>query len=273
MGLSLGGGKTNTSAVAVLQYYPDHGKIFLSGLETQFGQSDGASRDEALFNVLKPLQKGTELGAIDVPLKWPKCLRCRLICPGAERCREPELLWLKKHYRRRNNKRRPRKWLTPYTERCVEFYIANELEEPFHPPQAMGANMAPLTARAHYLMRRLSLRMVEFNPQVSLWRIGQSLQVQKSYLRQHRHSVRGEEARSAIIHRLVERDIAFFYEQDIRLMRSQHWAFDAFIGALTAMLKYKRKVEPRPEGFPRSAAWVELPLKNLEWKNRSRRKG
>ena len=48
-----------------------------------------------------------------------------------------------------NDRGRARKLFTPYTERCVEQYLATAFDEPFHVQQALGANMAPLTARAN----------------------------------------------------------------------------------------------------------------------------
>jgi predicted nuclease with RNAse H fold len=162
-------------------------------------------------------------------------------------------------------KGRPRKLFTPYTERCVEQLLATEFDEPFHVQHAMGANMAPLTARAHYINRRLKVKAIEVFPKLSLWRIGGALHIQKSHLKNHKHQFGGEESRMAILKELVRREIAFLYEQDVRLMVESGNAFDAFICALTAVLKFKGQCEKKPKGFPVSEGWIEIPKETIVW--------
>ena len=87
-------------------------------------------------------------------------------------------------------------------------------------------------------------------PKLSLWRVGRSLGIQKSYLRFHKHSVDGEEIREAILGKLVEKDIAFIYDQDQKQMIQNGQSFDSFICALTAVLEFQGQVEKRPKGFP-----------------------
>lgn len=265
LGLSLGGGKTDKTSLAVLEYYPEHNKIFLADLIDKIKTHGEISADEALFQLIKSHEKHTVSLAIDVPLKLPKCIRCRLQCPGFEKCTEPEIQWLWKHYRQRNLKKKPRKLFTPYTERCVEFYVANHLEESFHPPHALGANNAPLTARAQYLLRRLRAPVIEVFPKLSLWRIGRSLGLQKAHLRGHTKSFGGKEARAAIMKQLVHRDIAFVYEQDHRVLTERSEPFDAYLCALTAVLKHQNQVEKRPKGFPRAESWIEIPKVSIDW--------
>ena len=100
---------------------------------------------------------------------------------------------------------------------------------------------------------------------MSLWRIGRSLGVQKSYLRFHKHSISGEEIREAIINHLIDRDIAFIYNQDVKSLVANAYTFDAFICGLTALLKFTNQVEKRPKGFPRGEQWVAIPKTNLSW--------
>lgn len=169
-------------------------------------------------------------------------------------------------YRNRVKKENPKARLfTPYTERCVEMLLSTEFEEDFQIQHALGANMAPLFARAHFLQRRITATKIEVNPKISLWRIGRSLNIQKSYLKFHRHSVGGDEARAAILMALVKQNIAFLYEQDVRLMVANGHAFDAFICALTAVLKTKGQCEAPPQGFPAEEAWIEIPQQDIIW--------
>lgn len=264
-GVALGGGKTDKTAVAVLEYYPDQKRIFLRSLRDKISSRGETSADEMLLEVLTEEEKSLSLIAFDAPLALPKCIPCELRCPGVEKCREPEIKWIREIHKKRAKNKRPNKMFTPYTERAVEIYIANELEEAFHPSHALGANAAPLTARAHFLKRRLSGNTIECFPKLSLWRIGLALGIQKSYLRFHKHSVDGDEARLHILKALIEREIAFIYQQDLRTMIENNVAFEAFISALTAFLKFRGQTERRPPGFPKSESWIEFPTQTIQW--------
>lgn len=169
------------------------------------------------------------------------------------------------HYQKQAAAKRNHKLFTPYTERCVEQYVATELDEPFSPQHALGANQAPLWARAQFLRKRINIETLEVFPKLSLWRIGRSLDLQKSHLRHHKHQVGGDESRFAILKELVRREIAFLYEQDVRLMVENTNAFDAFICALTAVLKYKGQCEKRVKGFPKDEGWIEIPKLDILW--------
>ncbi|MCB0357681.1 MAG: DUF429 domain-containing protein [Bdellovibrionales bacterium] len=223
------------------------------------------SADLAVHRIIEQIEAPLESVAFDVPLQLPKCVRCQLSCPGYEICQEPEIKWLRKFYVSRNIKKKPERGFTPYTERCVENYLRTELEEVFHPPHALGSNAAPLTARAHFIARRLQVPAIEVYPKLSLWRIGRALGVQKSYLRFHKHSISGEEIREAIISYLIKKDIAFIYHQDVKVLIASPHAFDAFICGLTAVLKFNKQVEPRPKGFPRDEQWIAIPKQDLVW--------
>lgn len=131
---------------------------------------------------------------------------------------------------------------------------------------AMGANTAPLMARAQFLLKRIHLNAIEVFPMLSIWRIGRSLHVNKSQLRQYKHSSAGDESRRILLTALSEKNIAFVYDQDFKLMVQNSHAFEAFICAFTAFLKYKGLTEKRPEGFPKDEAWVEYPMDHLDWK-------
>ncbi|MCB9026676.1 MAG: DUF429 domain-containing protein [Bdellovibrionaceae bacterium] len=266
VGLSLAGGKTDKTCIAVLEYYPDPGKIFLKELKDKINSEDGkTSSDLELHKALEKISTPLEMIAFDVPLQLPKCIRCQLKCPGYDVCQEPEIKWLRKFYIKNNLEKKPIRQFTPYTERCIENYLRTELEEAFNLPHALGANAAPLTARAHYLSRRLNVECIEVFTKLSLWRIGRSLGVQKSYLRYHKHSIEGEDIREAIIKHLIQKDFTFIYSEDIKTLIANTHAFDAFLCGLTAVLKFTQQVEKRPKGFPKSESWIEIPKKDIIW--------
>ncbi len=265
VGVSLGGGKTDKTCLSLIEYYPKQKKIFLSRLFEKIHSEGEVSSDLQLHSLIEQIPRPLESVSFDVPLSLPKCLRCRLKCPGYEACTEPEIQWLWQHQRAKNAKRKPKPLFTPYTERCAEAYVSDSLEEKFYPSQALGANMAPLTARALFITRRLKTPCQEVMPKVSLWRIGRSLGLQKSYLRFHKHSVSGGESRQAILARLLEKNVAFVYQQDQNILMENSQAFDSFLCALTGVLSYQRQCEPRPKGFPKNEAWIKIPKVKLRW--------
>lgn len=265
LGVALAGGKSDKTCLAHLEYYPGQKKIFLSRLVDGIKTEGDISADLILHDEIINRAKNIELLAYNVPLTLPKCVSCRLKCPGYENCNEEEVLWMWDHYRKLQLEGSEKKLFTPYTERCVEQYLATELEEPFQLQHALGANQAPLTARAIFLNRRLKMKVIEVFPRLSLWRIGLVLHIQKSYLRFHKHQLGGAEARQAILKELQLREIAFFYEQDVRLMIENVNAFDAFICGLTAVLKFTNQCEKRPKDFPKAEGWIEIPKETIVW--------
>ncbi|MCM2280716.1 MAG: DUF429 domain-containing protein [Bdellovibrionaceae bacterium] len=264
-GVSLSGGKTDRTAVAVIEYYPQQKRIFLRSLREKVRAEGDVSADQHLHMILTESEPGLEAVAFDVPLQLPKCMRCQLKCPGVERCKVPEIKWMWEYHRNRAKQKRPHKLFTPYTERCAEMYISSQLEEPFHPSHAMGSNAAPLTARAIFLARRFRFPMMEVYPKLAIWRIGRALKIGKSHLRFHAHSVDGDESRLVILKALVEHDIAFIYQQDMRTMVENNDAFEAFICALVAFLKFRGQTEKPPAGYPRNEAWIEFPKESISW--------
>lgn len=264
-GVALGGGKTDKTAVAVIEFYPNQKRVFLRSLREKVSTKGDSSADESLIDILTDEEQDLQAIAFDVPLQLPKCLRCTEKCPGVENCRQPAVKWMRDVHKRRDKTKRPNKMFTPYTERAAEVYIANELEEPFHPSHALGANAAPLTARAHFLARRLRSPLIEAYPKLTLWRIGNALDIPKSHLRFHKHAVDSDEARLYILKTLIDKEIAFIYQQDLRIMVENNVAFEAFICALTAFLKFRGQTEKRPTNFPKDEQWIDFPRQKIQW--------
>ena len=269
MGVSLGGGKTDKSCVAILDYFPEYGKVFLSQIVDRIGPqldtNPQISGDRVLTEILAHEGHGAELIALDVPLNMPVCIPCRLKCPGYEVCKVKEVAWMRKEHRHRAKRKKPNKMFTPYTERCVEIFLNNGLEESFHLSHALGANAAPLTARAQFLQKHLGNNLIEVAPEVSVWRIGRALRVPKTHLRFHKHSVGGDVSREIILSAICAKNAVFMYQQDIRLMATNSAAFDAFISAFTAYLQFRDQCEARPAGFPARAGWMAFPKEKISW--------
>ncbi len=263
LGLSLSGGKTSKSALAVLDFYPKENKFFLKSLHEKIQSDKLKSADVKIFELIQKYKETAKSLGIDVPLVLPKCIRCKLKCPGYEVCAEPAIIWLWKKYRQ--NKKKTKKLFTPYTERCAEAHLAQDLEEPFIKDHALGANLAPIVARAQYLKKRIPVSMFEAYPQLSLWRIGRQLSISKSHLRRHKHSVEGVYVRSKILETLTKKNITFMYNQDIQSMTLNLESFEAYLCAITGLLAHLKQVEKRPINFPKSEGWITMPQKKISF--------
>lgn len=261
----MSGGKTDRSCVAIIEYYPKQKKSFLTHIENKIKTDINASCDQKVLDIIHSEGPGMEYVAFDAPLKLPKCMRCQLKCPGYEVCDESEIQWLRRSYAAKNKNKKPKKSFTPYTERCAENFISTELEEVFNVSHALGSNLAPLTARAIFLNRRLGVKSLEVFPKLSLWRIGRSLGIQKSYLRNYSHPIDGAQIRQNILMKMIEEDIIFIYDQDVKMMIENNQAFNAFLVTMTAVLKFLGQVEKKPKKFPRSEGWIEIPNQSILW--------
>ncbi len=266
IGLSLGGGKTDKACLAVVEFFPQHKKVFLSRLVERIKSDEVHSADFKVQEIVEQYHGQVDSLAYDVPFRLPLSLEaCVQGRPSIDEANAPHLKWMWDYTRKLHKKKKPRKLFTPYTQRCVEMYLTTEIEEPFHLPHAMGANAAPLLARSMYLQNILKLPAIEVFPKLSLWRIGRSLQINKNHLRFHKHSFGGDESRRVILQSLSAHNVVFVYDQDIKLMIENNHAFEAFVCALTAFLKFKGLTESRPDGFPEDEDWVEFPKAAIKW--------
>lgn len=266
IGLSLSGGKADKACLAVLEYDSKLKKVYLVKIYEKIKNTPEASADLQIYELIEKHQENLVSLAMDAPLTIPVCMRCQLECPGYETCGEAEIKWFRVNAHKKSLKKNPKKFFTPYTQRAVEFYLSMELEEKFILENALGANDAPLTARAHFIQRRIPFaNCLEVFPELSVWRIGRDFGIGKAHLRFHRHAVGGEESREVIIKKLSEKNVAFMYQQDVNMMIDNNHAFYAFICALTAYLKFVGQTEKRPASFPKSEGWIDFPIQRISW--------
>ncbi len=259
-GLTLGGGKGRKTCLCILEYFVKEKKLFLAELHDGIEESLKISSDTQIIRTLDKLGPSVHSVGIDAPLVFPKCLRCRLKCPGHEKCNEPEIKWMWRNYKKRSPKKRPNKIFTPYTERCVEQYINTEISDEVAPDHAFGSNRAPLGSRAMYLKRRISHgKVLEVLPRLSVWRLGQNMGFKKNQLLLYKQLARGPSVRQKFLDQWSEEGLSFIYHRDFKLMVKDSFAFDSFICAYTAFLNYKGLCEKRPKNFPRSEAWIAFP--------------
>lgn len=267
-GVSLAGGKTHKTAVSILEYYPRQQRLFVRSIYSELGSHlEGESADMSLYRLLTQEERPLKYVAFDAPLKFPKCVRCELPCPGYEKCKEPEIKWMWQFYKKaEERKKKPLKIFTPYTERCADVFLASEMGDMFHTNHALGANRAPLAARAHFLSRRMRrLRILEYYPRLTLWQIGKRLGVQKSYLKFYKHSNDSEAGRNFFLNQLVKQGWLFLYQQDQRLATEDPAVFDSILGGVTGYLKFRGQTAAPPIGFPPEEPWVEYPRVDFDW--------
>lgn len=260
MGLSLGGGKTHRTHLAVIDYFVDNQKVFLTHLFRDLGESSGKSGDTQLIELIK--QNNTNLNSItvDYPLSAPKCMRCRLKCPGVEDCKEEEIQWMWGFYNKLDEKKRPNKIFTPYTERCADQWLSQEMDIPVANDHALGSNRAPLYMRGQFLKKRLErIRLQEAQLKLTVWRLGRALKISKTPLLFYKHSVDGEHHRQVILDKLVDKEWIFIYSQDLKHMVRDGFVFEAVLAAFTGVLNYQKLCERPPKNFPKGESWLLFP--------------
>jgi predicted nuclease with RNAse H fold len=264
IGVSLSGGKQNKACLAVLEYFKNQDKVFLVKLYEKIKTDELQSLDQKIIEIINFYGPEVQSVAFDAPLMQPQCLTCQLECPGIEACQEPQVKWMRGQLSKIKNKKATQKLITPYTQRSVEMYVNTELEVKLDMSDALGANMAPLSARAQFLLKRLSHHVIEVFPRLTVWRLGQTLKIMKSHLLYYRHSVGGEISRQAFLASLSEQAQVFIYKDDMRVMVDNNHGFEAFMNAFTAFLESKGLTEQRPEGFPEKEDWIAFPSKELK---------
>lgn len=185
VGVSLGGGRGKTTAVARVEQHAD-GVYVLEEARVKAEHrgggpahaSPGAFRDAALVQYLRAHLSEETVVAIDAPLTLPPCIRCDLPCPGFDDCEVPVVRWMRAHaaslsiHRGRRDPGKPH--VTPYTQRATEILLEHAT---LQPREALGQGMGPLAARAAYLRRvmspslRLHENLLEVHPRATLTRL------------------------------------------------------------------------------------------------------
>ncbi len=249
-------GKT---CVSVIESYPEHGRVFLVKIYQNIHAEDKISADTKLHEILNFYKDQTNTFVFDVPQTLPKCVECKLKCPGYESCSEPEIVWLRHWLHKKNKIKSPKKLITPYTQRCVDAYLSSELEVPFEVQHTLGANIAPLTARSLFVKRRLEIETFECNPKINVYRIGSYFKMPKTHIRFHKHAIGGDESRRYFLKILSEKAGIFFYQQDFKSMYESAQAFDSFICAFAGFLDSINQTSKKPMGFPASETWSLIP--------------
>ncbi len=260
VGVSLGGGRGKTTAVARLELAlpptpepgstePERAILTLAEARARWGQrgggevaarddesSEAAFRDDVLLRWLGDWVDERTVVAFDAPLTLPPCVRCTLACPGIDACTVPVVVWMRRHAERlsiRTGRSDPSKpAVTPYTQRATELLLERAT---LQPREALGQGMGPLAARAAYLRRalapklRLNENLLEVHPRATLIRL--------FGLREERRTRQGEvqrtwDTRKQMLGQLVE-GLAFDRVWPDLVVRNVH-VFHAVVAAFSA---------------------------------------
>jgi hypothetical protein len=271
LGLELSGAKNNKTALSILEYYPKEKKVFLLDIQDRISvprlnenelslSHSGSTADEFLLKLLRDTAEDLAVMAVNVPLTLPPCFLSGSLEKQA-------ILWMQRFSRKIAKERKlGRLEFTPYTQRPVELWIRHQLiaaltkSIQFDVDEALGGNRAPLTARMHYLERRLDQKnLIEAWPKLSALRLCLQLGIDRRFLTRYRKLEEGAHARQIFLEQLVALRGIFIYERDLRKLSASLTAFDSFICAYTALLFRLGECEKPPKGFPVKSGWVYFP--------------
>lgn len=252
VGISLGGGRGKTTAVARLELRD--GALTLAEARTRWGQRGGgeveapdpahpagdlgeaAFRDDVLLRWFDRWVDDATVVAFDAPLTLPPCVRCELACPGLDACTVPVVAWMRRHGDAlviRTGRSDPGKpTITPYTQRATELLLERAT---LQPREALGQGMGPLAARAAYLRRALSPRLrmhenlIEVHPRATLIRRFGSRAERRT---RHGSATQTWDVRKQMLTELVE-GVTFDRVWPDLVVRNVH-VFHAVVSAFTA---------------------------------------
>lgn len=284
-GLSLGGGKTDRTALVILDFYVKQQKTFIVDVYEAVGGHDDISADEAIlqtvFESLLPSQLAGMIFAFDSPIQMPPCAQaCESTCQSLDKCKRPAVVWMHKFQKKLKKKARE---FTPYTQRPVDYFFRNATKEDYQslgvdhdkihqlasqavPDETLGANQAPKAARAHYLLSKIraklkkeKLSVIEVWPKLSLLFASKGLKVKAERILHYRGLEDGLEIREIMLAQMAEYSSIFVYERDQRKIVDHIPAFDAFITSWVALLSYQGKSLKWPKDLPTESGWIEIP--------------
>ncbi len=278
LGLELAGAKNQKTSLAVLEYYPREQKVFLLDVYDRITAHDEQTGDEALIETIREAisqekNRVAKLG-VNVPTELPPCILCvRKSCLTTGKCGEPSVKWMHQVAKRAEEEEIGVNIneITPYTQRPFEIwarykilpYLAKDYR--FEIDEALGGNRAPLTARMHYLRRRLGATpIVEVWPKLTISSIAQALSLPKRLILNYRKPEEGYAARVELLETIAMKKGVFIYDRDLKKLGQSLTAFDAFVCAYTALLSDRDMTVKPPKNFPKGSTWVEyFPLQGL----------
>lgn len=267
IGIDLGGGRGKTTALAELRVGASGAEVI--EVATRSGKSPWTDDTLAARFALDP----SCAIAIDAPLTPPACGRCtEPVCPGAEACADPAVVWLRTSGRALVQKvaaetvggmtrphligAQPR--LAPYAHRGTE--VVMTYQRGLLPMSALGTTSGAVAARAAHLRRRL--RGVGYELHENLIEVSPSATVGAlcgpRAARGYKRDADPWRTRAVILERFG--DLSFAPQSRMAredVLRNDH-CFDAVVSAYTAYL-WARDGWQVPPGIVPDDGWIFSP--------------
>ena len=254
IGLMLSGGRSPNTAIAVLDYFRGHGRLFL--VESFIGKKEkyADDLDTLLVEKLRNLTDvvGTAEIITNAPLTLPPCFGCNVLkCEGKDQCSVPETIKIMDLYEELKQKRKNLKRFTPYTQRLQDIWVREIVPEVMPPHEAMGSNIAQITARIIHIRKMMPETIFkETYPPAGIFRLLPSFGLSSSYLKEYRDIIDGKRVRSTFIRKMEEKTSVFIYDNDIDMLVNNIRLFDSLVLAFTGVLGFLGKTEgPCPDFF------------------------
>ncbi len=264
LGICLRGAKSHHTVALSLEYFEVSKKIFLREIfdihSTQEMENLGDYKDADLWlRKIIDQQNNLQCVSINAPLSLPSAfIEGSLKKTQLESRLQTEMNWVKEQ--------RIQQTYLPYLQRPCEVYL-NHLFATQDLEPALGANLAPLAARALYLRSFYpQQKWLETYPKINL-RIWHKVFGTDSDIGKHfNHFEKGPEARKLVLLRMRELGFCFIYEADFDLLSESKYHFQAFFIACQGLLEPWNLQEPYPLNFPVKEN-ISFPGLNLSWES------
>jgi len=264
LGLSLGGAKSERTSLTIIDYYVRQQKAFVIDVVTEIGSEEDQTADQVLIDLIKKSvpDGGIDILAVDAPLTYPPCLpACDKDCHGYEKCKKPEVKWMRTQFLRAKQKNRKIKHFTPYSQRPVDLYVRYKYpNQDVFQDETMGANLAPQAVRMNYLKHFFKgIKLVEVWPKLVLYHLQKEFKLSKSEVMGYRNLERGAHIRTRVLDQIVKRSDVFIYERDFKKYVMNMMAFDSLICAWVALQCELDRVVKFKSDLPLQSGWVQIP--------------
>lgn len=268
IGISLGGAKSDNTALSVIDHYPQQNKAFVVDVFESLGAGEGSSGDDVLLELIAEVGSGCRVIAFDAPLTLPPCANgCRQGCRGPLTCKNPAVKWMKEQYTRAFQRNKKTKPFTPYSQRPVDLFFRYRFpEQDLFQDETMGANQAPRAVRMQYLKSRIdralgnqSVKSIEVWPKLSLFHMHRSWGLVEGQVLGYRSLEEGAAIREDVLHCLYEQSHLFIYERDTKKCLTNVAAFDSLIAAWVALQYGLNRCVVPSKDLPLESGWIQIP--------------
>jgi len=262
LGLELSGPRSQRTALAILDHYPEQGRIVLQDLVQPEKSSDDS--DIALGEYISKIEKGISGIGIHAPVSLPPIVyRAHKNLSKVQQMNLSEVKWMEKVWSKLKNK--PHKFI-PYLHRPAEVWLRHKAVERYSDVMSFATTGAPLAARVVHLKGQIKSPLNEIFPRAVIKRISESLEIRPRVFKSYTDLEGGVKAREEFLIQLsIKLPQLFLYEKDVEKMILSPHQLNAFLCALMQHMVKCGEFEGRPKGFPKAASWIHIPRIHIDW--------